>query len=140
MDQAQYWYAVATVLLFFKMFAISAYQGFHRITKLTFKTPEDAALVGRKVAEDELPQVQRAAKAWLNDLENIPIFLALGVAYIWVGASPDMAIWLFMGFTGARYLHTLSYLMGLQPWRTLAYTVGVLCMFIMSILILLALP
>lgn len=136
MDQAQYWYAVATVLLFFKMFAISAYQGFYRITKLTFKTPEDAALVGRKAAEEELPQVQRAAKAWLNDLENIPIFLALGVAYVWVGASPDLAAWLFMIFTGARYLHTVLYLSGLQPWRTLAYTVGILCMFIMSIQIL----
>ena len=61
MDQAEYWYAVASVLLFFKMFAISAYQGFHRIGKATFKTPEDAAFVGRQPAEEELPQVQRAA-------------------------------------------------------------------------------
>ncbi|GAA3961918.1 MAPEG family protein [Allohahella marinimesophila] len=139
MEHAQYWYAVATVLLFFKMFAISAYQGFHRITKLTFKTPEDAALVGRKPAEDELPQVQRAAKAWMNDLENIPVFLALGVAYVWVDASPELAVWLFMVFIGARYLHTVCYLSGLQPWRTLTYTVGLLCMFVMSIQILVAL-
>ena len=77
MDQAEYWYAVASVLLFFKMFAISASQGFHRNMKLTFKTPEDAAFVRRKAAREELPQVQGAARAWLNDLENIPIFLAL---------------------------------------------------------------
>ncbi|SOB77822.1 hypothetical protein SAMN04488490_3652 [Marinobacter sp. LV10R510-11A] len=50
MDQAEYWYAVASVLLFFKMFTISAYQGFHRIGKVTFKTPEDAAFVGRDSA------------------------------------------------------------------------------------------
>jgi glutathione S-transferase len=140
MDQAEYWYAVASVLLFFKMFAISAYQGFHRIGKLTFKTPEDAAFVGREAAKEELPQVQRAARAWLNDLENIPVFLGLGVAYIWAGASPGWAVWLFLVFTGARYLHTLFYLAGIQPWRTVAYAVGVACMFIMSIQILVALP
>jgi len=140
MDQAVYWYGVASVLLFFKMFAISVYQGFHRIGKLTFNTPEDAAFVGREVAKEELPQVQRAARAWLNDLENIPIFLGLGVAYILVGASPSSAAWLFLAFTVARYLHTLFYLCGVQPWRTVAYAVGVVCLFIMSIQILVALP
>ncbi|SDO45112.1 MAPEG family protein [Vreelandella arcis] len=139
MDQAEYWYALATVLLFFKMFAISAYQGVHRIGKLTFKTPEDAALAGQKAAKEELPQVQRAARAWLNDLENIPIFLALGVAYILVGASPGLAAWLFPVFTVARYLHTLFYLGGIQPWRTVAYLVGVACLFVMSFQILFAL-
>src|SRR5690554_1754146 len=140
MDQAEYWYAVASVLLFFKMFGISLYQGFHRIGKGTFKTPEDAAFVGREPAKEELPQVQRAARAWLNDLENIPIFLALGIAYVWVGAAPGMAVWLFLAFTAARYLHTLFYLCGIQPWRTVAYAVGVVCMFVMSIQILGAIP
>lgn len=140
MDYAEYWYAVASVLLFFKMFAISLYQGGHRIGKGAFKTPEDAAFVGREVASEELPQVQRAARAWLNDLENIPIFLALGIAYVWVDAAPGMAVWLFMMFTAARYLHTLFYLCGVQPWRTVAYAAGVVCLFIMSIQILMALP
>lgn len=139
MNEAVHWYAVATILLFLKMFALSAYQGFHRIGKMTFKTPEDAALVGKKPASEELPQVQRAAKAWLNDLENIPIFLGLGVAYVLVGASPAFAVWLFMAFTAARYLHTLFYLGAVQPWRTVAYMVGLLCMFGMSFLIVVAL-
>ncbi|SFR65446.1 MAPEG family protein [Marinobacter daqiaonensis] len=138
MDQTIFWYALATVLLFFKMFATSAYQAFHRIGKMTFKIPEDAAFVGREPAREELPQVQRAARAWLNDLENIPIFLGLGVAYILVGASPEMAAWLFLVFTGARYLHTVFYLGGIQPWRTVAFAVGVVCLFIMSIQILAA--
>ncbi|GGY61904.1 MAPEG family protein [Marinobacter zhanjiangensis] len=133
MDEAVYWYAVASVLLFLKMFATSAYQGFHRITKLTFKSPEDAAFVGREPAREELPQVQRAAKAWLNDLENIPIFLGLGVAYVLVGASQGLAPWLFLVFTAARYLHTVFYLCALQPWRTVAFAVGVVCMAVMSI-------
>ena len=139
MDNAVYWYAVASVLLFLKMFAIAVYQGLHRITKMTFKTPEDAAFVGRDAAKEELPQVQRAARAWSNDVENIPIFLALGVAYVWVGAAPGLAAWLFLTFTGARYVHSLCLLAGLQPWRTVAYFVGVGCMFVMCGLIMSAL-
>ncbi|MCB8890246.1 MAPEG family protein [Vreelandella malpeensis] len=135
MDDAVYWYAVAAVLLFVKMWATSLYQGYHRITKMTFKTPEDARMAGKEPASEELPQVQQAAKAWSNDLENIPIFLGLGVAYVMVGASPAFAGWLFMLFTAARYAHTLAYLVRLQPWRTLAYGVGVLCMIAMCALI-----
>jgi uncharacterized MAPEG superfamily protein len=140
MGEAVYWYAIASTLLFLKMFAVSAYQGFQRIGKSTFKTPEDAAFVGKKPADEELPQVQRAAKAWLNDLENIPIFLALGVAYILVEASPGSAAWLFLTFTGARYLHTVFYLAGIQPWRTVAYAAGIVCLFVMCFQILVALP
>lgn len=139
MDETVYWYSLATVLLFFKMFATSAYQGFYRIGKKTFKTPEDAAFCGQEPAKEELPQVQRAAKAWLNDLENIPIFLGLGIVYILVGVPSGSAALLFMVFTGARYLHTFFYLAGIQPWRTIAFAVGVVCLFTMSIQILMAL-
>ena len=139
MDDAVYWYAMAAVLLFLKMLAIAVYQGYHRIGKMTFKTPEDAAFVGKQPAQEELPQVQRAARAWSNDVENIPIFLALGVAYVWVDAAPGLAVWLFMGFTAARYMHTACYLAALQPWRTVGYAIGVVCMLAMSTLILAAL-
>lgn len=138
MDETVYWFALATVLLFFKMFATSGYQAYHRIGKKTFSIPEDAAFAGQKPASEELPQVRRAAKAWMNDLENIPIFLGLGIVYILVSAPPASAAWLFMGFTIARYLHTLFYLAGIQPWRTLAFAVGIVCLFTMSIQILMA--
>ncbi|WP_447928760.1 MAPEG family protein [Vreelandella sp. EE27] len=140
MEEPVYWYAVATVLLFVKMWATGLYQGFHRITKMTFKTPEDARMAGKEPAQEELPQVQQASKAWSNDLENIPIFLGLGVAYVMVGAAPGLAVWLFMIFTAARYCHTLCYLAALQPWRTIAYGVGMLCMVVMCVQIVLALP
>ncbi|SHF37254.1 glutathione S-transferase [Modicisalibacter ilicicola DSM 19980] len=129
MSDVAYWYAISAVVLFFKMFANSLYQAYHRIGKQAFKTPEDARFVGRTPLDEELAPVQRAAMAWRNDLENIPIFLALGVAYGWVGASPGAAGWLFMTFTAARILHTIFYLMALQPWRTIAYGVGILCLF-----------
>lgn len=118
-------YAVSVVALFAKMFALSLYQGYHRISKLQFQTPEDARFVGRQPAAAELPQVTRAAMAWRNDLENIPVFFALGAAYVFVGGPLDSARWLFGLFVMARALHSLTYLAGLQPWRTLSYLVGI---------------
>lgn len=132
MQAALHWYAVCAVALFLKMFALSLYQGYHRISRRTFRNPEDAAFVSRTPAVEELPQVQRAARAWINDLENIPIFLALGVACVLLDAAPTAAPWLFVTFTAARYVHTLMYLFGLQPWRTIAYLVGIACLFGMS--------
>ena len=139
MESPLHWYALCAVVLFFKMFAISLYQGFHRIGRQHFRNPEDAAFVGRTAAPEELPQVQRAARAWLNDLENIPLFFALGAVYVALQLSPAAAPWLFGGFTLARIAHTVCYLAVLQPWRTMAYGVGIGCLFAMAFMILAAL-
>ncbi|NEO41543.1 MAG: MAPEG family protein [Moorea sp. SIOASIH] len=132
MEPALYWYSLSVVVLFLKMFALSSYQGFYRLSKRVFVNSEDAQVFKKPAAEKELPQVRRAAQAWRNDLENIPIFLGLGTAYVLVGASPKAATLLFPLFTIARLLHTLTYLLGIQPWRTVAYGVGILCLFAMS--------
>ena len=121
------WYALSAVILFAKMLAISLFQGYHRIGKGHFRNPEDAAFSRRQPAAEELPQVQRAARAWSNDLENIPIFLLLGIAYVMLGAPAASAPWLFGIFVAARIAHTVSYLAALQPWRTLAYSIGMGC-------------
>lgn len=136
MEAPLYWYSVCAVVLFLKMFALSSYQGYHRISKGMFKNPEDAALLGKMPEVEEVPQVRRAAQAWLNDLENIPVFLGLGVAYVMVGASAAAAPWLFLTFLVARIVHTLSYILGLQPWRTVAYGIGIVCLLAMSVSIL----
>lgn len=138
MEDAVFWYALSVVVLFIKMFLTSLYQGYHRISKLAFKNPEDARFVGREPRPEELPQVLVGQRVWLNDLENIPVFFALGIVYVLVGAPPDMAMWLFCTFTLARIAHSLAYISGIQPWRTLAYAVGLLCMFGMALQILLA--
>jgi glutathione S-transferase len=91
MDTPLDWFALCCVLLFAKMFAISLVQGWHRIGRQRFVNPEDAGFVGRTPATEELPQVERAARAWRNDLENITPFFALGMVYLMTGASPDAA-------------------------------------------------
>ncbi|MBN2990555.1 MAPEG family protein [Pseudomonas cedrina subsp. fulgida] len=122
-------YALCVLVLCLKMFAISCYQGFFRMRGLAFTNREDAAFFSRAAQSEELPQVVRASKAWANDLENIPLFFVLGGLCVALGASTGTADGLFVGFTFARVVHTLTYLTGRQPWRTLAYGVGLICLF-----------
>jgi uncharacterized MAPEG superfamily protein len=120
-------YAALTVILFFKMSAISIVQGIARTRALAFTLPEDAKLFGAPgpVAE-EVPMVQRAARAWRNDLENIPIFLFLGFIYIMSPFSVGAEAIYFAIFALARIAHTIFFLTAVQPWRTISYTVGVI--------------
>ena len=93
-----------------------------------FKNPEDARLVGGTSSAEELPQVIRGQQAWLNDLENIPLFFALGALSVMLDTPAELTAWLFCLFTAARVTHTLTYLARWQPWRTIAYAVGVGCL------------
>jgi uncharacterized MAPEG superfamily protein len=131
-------YAITTALLFFKMAINSGIQGFHRIGKKAFVNPEDARLFGGTPPRAaELPQVQRAAAVWRNDLENIPIFLFLALVFTLADISPDGAPWYFGTFVVARFAHMVFYMNAMQPWRFLAYTTGQLACVGMAVQILL---
>lgn len=121
-------YALCMVVLFLKMFMVSCYQGYHRLRFVAFTNPEDAAVFKRAAQAAERPEVIRAAKVWANDLENIPAFFALGGLAIALDAAAQPTVWLSIAFTLARVLHTLAYLLRLQPWRTLFYAIGAVCL------------
>lgn len=121
-------YALCVVTLFLKMFAVSCYQGLFRIRFRAFTNTEDAAVFNRIAREKELAQVTRAARVWANDLESIPAFFALGGLAVAMNAHASITAWLSVLFTLARVLHTLAYLKGVQPWRTVCYGVGIVCL------------
>ena len=121
-------YALCVVVLFLKMFLVSCYQGYHRLRFVAFTNPEDAAVFRCAAQAAERPPVQRAAKVWANDLENIPAFFALGGLAIALETAAQPTLWLSIAFTLARVLHTVTYLLGVQPWRTVLYGVAVICL------------
>ena len=121
-------YALCMVVLFLKMFMVSCYQGYHRLRFVAFTNPEDAAVFKHAAQAAERPEVIRAAKVWANDLENIPAFFALGGLAIALDTAAQPIVWLSIAFTLARVLHTLAYLLRLQPWRTLFYAIGAVCL------------
>lgn len=128
MSSSLHVFALCVLVLFAKMLAISCYQGFFRLRYRAFTNPEDAGFFKRDALVHELSAVSRASRAWANDLENIPLFFALGGLCVALGTHGLATAWLFALFTVARVLHTLMYLGRRQPWRTLAYGVGLACL------------
>lgn len=117
-------FAFALTALFLKTTLTTLLQIAARFRTLSFILPEDAAMMRMRPKEEEAPLVQRCAGIWRNDLENLPLFLALAFAYVLAGAPAATAAWLFGAYVVLRYLHTLAYLFRLQPWRALAFFGG----------------
>ncbi|MBV8137204.1 MAG: MAPEG family protein [Deltaproteobacteria bacterium] len=115
------------------MSAISVVQGLARTRTGLFINPEDARTFGAQTAAEEAPTVKRAARAWHNDLENIPIFLILGWIYVTAGLSATTFFIYCAIFVVARIVHTICYLNGIQPLRTIAFTLGALTTFAMVV-------
>jgi uncharacterized membrane protein YecN with MAPEG domain len=131
-------YALTAVVLELKMAAIALVQGRGRMTSGQFVLPEDAKMFGGTEAPNEAPVVDRASKAWRNDLENIPIFLILAGIYVMAGLSTQAFAIYCVVFVAMRIVHTYTFIKALQPWRTVSFTIGVLAMFAMMIHILVA--
>jgi uncharacterized MAPEG superfamily protein len=117
-------YALMTIILALKMAAISVAQGRARTSAGVFVNPEDAKSFGGNQASEEVEGVRRAARAWSNDLENIPIFLILAWIYVAAGLGTTLFLIYCIIFTLARIAHTICYLNSIQPARTIAYTIG----------------
>lgn len=116
-------YAFAVVALLVKMLATVSLQGIVRIRTKTFQYPEDAAH-WRGAETDDQPVVIRAQRVLRNDSEGQPLFLALGAAYVLLGASPTIAPVYFGLYVGSRLLHTWFFLRPRQPHRNRAFGVG----------------
>ena len=129
-------FALALVALFLKTTLISLLQVGGRFRARRFVQAEDAAFVGVPVSEREAPFVQRCANVWRNDVENLPLFCALALSYVLLGAAVDTAGALFAIYVALRYAHTIVYLYGLQPWRALLYLAGLGVCWIIAIRIL----
>lgn len=120
-------YAVSTAVLFFKMQGIGFYQGAVRSKNKVFSNPEDAKAFKGEVLPQEHPDIERANRAYRNDLENIPMFLLMSLGYIMLTCPEKAGVICIMLFTFARIMHTVTYLKGMQPWRSISYGIGLLC-------------
>jgi uncharacterized MAPEG superfamily protein len=131
-------YALTAIVLTFKMIANSVLQGIGRTSSKIYTIAEDAPLFGGRHEAQEAPAVARASACWRNDLENIPIFLILAWIYV---AAGDLSVGAFelycVVFVVARILHTVLYLKASQPWRTIAFTIGLFTMVALAIHLLL---
>jgi len=123
-NEAFHTYAVCSAILAIKMLLTGNYTTYQRMQNKAFVNPEDAKTLKGTYAEQEQPPVAHALRIQRNDLENIPLFFAIGLIFVIDGASATTAAAYCWTFTIARLAHWVAYLNHLQPYRAICYFVG----------------
>jgi len=126
-------YALTAIVLALKMSSIAIVQGRARLKAGVFVNPEDAHTFHAEQAAEDAPMVLRGSRAWRNDLENIPMFLILAGIYVIAGLSTTAFVVYCLVFIAARIVHTVCYINGIQPMRTISFTIGAIAMLAMII-------
>jgi uncharacterized MAPEG superfamily protein len=88
--------------------------------------PEDGARYGVPVSETDPPAVARVLRVHRNAEATIYPFLVLGLVYVLVGGSVQIAAPILAIFTLSRIAHSIVYLKAMQPWRTLTFATSLL--------------
>lgn len=126
-------FALASAILALQLILLALWTGTVRVMRKTWVNPEDAALNKLTQAEADHPDVLRVKRAHQNALENAIPFFAIGLPFALTSPSATAAQAYFWVFVGARVLHSLFYLWGKQPFRTLMFATGVLSMVGMAV-------
>ena len=138
-------YAVSAAIMILKAVSMS-WLTVARMLKANggFRSPEDLRKTPLNPNPD--PQqlernddVDRVRRIHLNDLENIPFFLAAGLLYVLTDPSLLLARGLFFGYVVTRLLHFAAYLTArTHDTRAMLWTPGSLIIVFMAGRVLLA--
>lgn len=138
-------YAIAAALMILKAVSMSwltvvrmmkVRSGFRSPEDLK-KTPLNPAPHADQLAPDE--RVDRIRRIHLNDLENLPFFLASGFLYVLTQPPLLLAQLLLYGYVASRLLHFFAYLTArTHDTRATLWTVGSLILIFMTVRTLLA--
>jgi glutathione S-transferase len=132
-------YAIAASIMVIKM-ALQAWITVFRMMRVKggFRSPEDAKRspfnanpIGDQLAPNEY--VERSRRIHLNDCENVPLFLAVGLLFVIAGPPLWVAEVVLYGYVITRVLHFLAYITAqLHDVRAMMWTPGSLALLGMS--------
>ena len=133
-------YAIAAALMILKAVSMSwltvlrmmqAKGGFRSPEDLK-KTPLNPEPSAQQLEPDE--RVERIRRIQMNDLENLPFFLAAGFLYILTEPNLVLAQWLLYGYVASRMLHFVAYFTGqIHDVRATFWTIGSVIIIFMSV-------
>ncbi|CAG9760287.1 unnamed protein product [Ceutorhynchus assimilis] len=117
-------YLIVASLLVLKMCFLTLLTIFQRQKNKVFISEEDTKVFPGTVGAN--PDVERVRRAFQNDLENIPAFLFISFAYLFVGVPNWVVHFIFYLFLIARTLHSFVYAVYVipQPARAICFIVG----------------
>jgi prostaglandin-E synthase 1 len=124
-------FTLVSLLLVLKMILVGSYTSVLRLRRNVFATGEDYAWRGARPPAVPDEDIERVRRAHRNDLENILPFFTVGLLYALTNPSLRAAQTYFWGFLVARVLHSVFYIRGMQPHRSIAFGVGLLCILAM---------
>ncbi len=125
LDPAFRYYALAASVVALHLIALALWTGTVRVRNKQWVNPEDAKMNKGTQVESDHPDVLRVKRAHMNLMESAIPFFAVGFLYAATGATAFGAKAYFGTFVGVRILHTIFYLAGKQPFRTLSFAIGV---------------
>ncbi|MBK7584106.1 MAG: MAPEG family protein [Myxococcales bacterium] len=120
-------YAIFSSVIALHLLVLAGWTGGVRFARKAYVNPEDAKLNKAEQADVDHPDVQRVKRAHQNALENAIPFFAVGFLYAGVAPNKNAALVYFATFTAARVLHSIFYLWGRQPFRTIVFAIGAAC-------------
>jgi uncharacterized MAPEG superfamily protein len=133
-------YVIAAALMVLKM-ALQSWMTVYRMTKVKggFRSPED--IKKSPLNPDPKPEqlqpneyVERSRRLHLNDCENIPPFLVVGLLFVAVAPPLWLAQTLLYGYVVTRALHFLAYVTAqLHDVRAAMWTPGSLAIIGMAV-------
>jgi glutathione S-transferase len=108
-------YVIAAALMVMKM-ALQSWMTVYRMTKVKggYRSPEDGkqSPLNKNPSPEQLQPneyVERSRRIHLNDCENIPPFLAVGLLFVATAPPLWLAQLLLYGYVVTRGLHFLAY-------------------------------
>jgi len=138
-------YAIAASLMILKAVAMSwltvvrmmqAKGGFRAPEDLR-KTPFNPEPNAQQLEPNE--RVERVRRIQMNDLENLPFFLAAGFLFLFTDPSLTTARWLLYGYVATRLAHFTAYMTAqTHEVRAALWTPGSLILIYMSVRVLIA--
>jgi uncharacterized MAPEG superfamily protein len=119
-------YAATVSFLSLQMVLVDAYSGVVRVKSKTTLNREDVGTVssGAELVGEDPDPVARVMRAHRNLLANGIPFAILGLVWVLFGADRVWAFAVFGTFVAARLVHSVAYIAGKQPWRTLSFVLG----------------
>jgi microsomal prostaglandin-E synthase 1 len=128
-------YALFATGLCLLLLIIDGAGGGARAGSKTTPNLEDASTTakGAKIVESDPEAVARVMRAHRNALANIVPFLFVMFLYVAVGATATWVLALCGVFAAARVLHAIVYIKGIQPWRTIFFTIGQICTIVAAV-------
>ncbi len=133
-------YAIAATLMILKAVSMSwltvvrmmQVKGGFRAPEDLKKTPLNPEPNPHQLEPNE--RVERVRRIQMNDLENLPFFLAAGFLYVLTQPSLRLAQWLLYGYVASRLLHFVAYFTGqTHDVRATFWSVGSFILIFMTV-------